>query len=147
MSDGLNFFTTINNFFSIWIISLKDKTEKKKWTHCIQKCITTHNVLTTLQTNNGKKFNNSIINQFWFERNIQHILKLLITSNTLIFYRTDLETVAKEQQKDYYSLNDSICDFLLQHNDRLRSTAKSFLTKQWWMIVPNNNSILNENKN
>ena len=38
-----------------------------------KKCITTFNVPTTLQTDNGTEFENNIMNQFWLERNIQHI--------------------------------------------------------------------------
>ena len=42
------------------------------------------------------------------------------------FNRTvqDFLTLAKDYQKDYYSLDDSICDFLLYYNDRLHSTKK-----------------------
>ena len=36
----------------------------QKYTGYIQKCITTFNVPTILQTDNGTEFENSIINQF-----------------------------------------------------------------------------------
>ena len=95
-----------------------------------KKCITTHNVPTTLQTDNGTEFKNSIMNQFWFERHIQHILGTPYNPQhqgaVEAFNRTvqDFLTLAKEHQKDYYSLDDSICDFVLYYNDKLNSTTK-----------------------
>ena len=43
-----------------------------RWMHL--NCITTHNVPTTLQTDNRTEFENILMNQFWLERNIQHIV-------------------------------------------------------------------------
>ena len=65
MSDGFKYlFTMVDNFTKYgWIIPLKDKTTKNVL-GTFKKCIITHNVPTTLQTNNGAKFKNSIINQF-----------------------------------------------------------------------------------
>ena len=105
MTDGLKYlFTMVDQFIKYgWIILLKDKTTKnllgtfKKW-------ITTHNVLTTLQTDNEAEFKNSIMNQFWLERNIQHIFETPYNPKHLgaveAFNRTDqdLLTLAKDHQ-------------------------------------------------
>ena len=40
--------------------------KQQKYNGFIRKCITTFNVPTTLQTDNGKEFENSIMNQFGF---------------------------------------------------------------------------------
>ena len=38
-----------------------------------KKCITTHNIPTTLQIDNWTEFENNIMNKFWLAKNIQHI--------------------------------------------------------------------------
>ena len=131
MSDGFKYlFTMVDHFTKYgWIIPLKDKTAKNVL-GAFKKCITTHNVLATLQTDNGTEFKNSITNQFWLERNIQHIFGTPYNPQhqgaVKAFNRTvqDFLTLAKDYQKNYYSLDDSICDFLLYYNERLHSTTK-----------------------
>ena len=70
MSDWLKYlFTMVDHFTKCgWIITLKDKTEKNVM-GALKKCII------ILQTDNGTEFKNSITNQFWFERSIQHIFR------------------------------------------------------------------------
>ena len=48
-----------------------------------------------------------------------------------------------DNQKDYYNLDDSICDFLLIYNDRLHSTTKVSTYKT---IVNASDKELMENK-
>ena len=131
MSDGFKYlFTMVDHFTKYgWIIPFKDKTSKNVL-GAFKKCITTHNVPTTLQIDNGTEFKKRIMNQFWFERNIQHIFGTPYNPQhqgaVEAFKRTtqDFLIPAKEHRKDYYRLNDSICDFLLYYNDRLHSNTK-----------------------
>ena len=70
------------------------------------------------------------MNQFWLERNIQHIFGTPYNPQHQgaieAFNRTvqDFLTLAKVHQKYDYSLDNSICDFLLYYNERLHSTTK-----------------------
>ena len=59
MSDGFKYLYTMVDHFTKygWIIPLKDKTAKNVL-GAFKRCIT------TLQTDNGTEFKNSIINQF-----------------------------------------------------------------------------------
>ena len=41
---------------------------RKNILSAFKKCITTFNVPTTLQTDNGTEFENNIMNQFWLEK-------------------------------------------------------------------------------
>ena len=88
MSDGFKYLFTIVDHFTKygWIIPLKDKTVKNVL-GAFKKCITTHNVPTTLKTDNATEFKNSIMNQFWLERNIRIFLKFLIIHNTRVLLK------------------------------------------------------------
>ena len=84
--DELKYLFTMLDYFLIykWIVPLNYKTTK--YTRYIQKCTTTFNVLPTLQTDNVTEFGNSIINQFCNERNIQHILEIIIAFKSKVVY-------------------------------------------------------------
>ena len=88
MSDRFKYlFTMVDHFTKYgWIIPLNDKTAKNML-GAFKKCITTQNVPTTLQTDNGTEFKNSIMNQFWLEKNIQLFLELLKTHNIRVLLK------------------------------------------------------------
>ena len=84
-----------------------------------KKCIKINIVPTTLQTDNGTEFENNIMNQFWLERNIKYIFgtsysfKHQSAVESLTEQLKILLTLSKDHQKEWYSLNDSIYNFVL----------------------------------
>ena len=119
---------------------MKDKTSLTVL-RAFRKWITTHNTPMILQTDNGAKFKNKIINQFCSERNVQQIYgvpyNLQHQGVVEAFNRIDQDflTFAKDQQMDSYNLEDSITDFLLYYNGRRHSTTKIVpyqALMNWW---------------
>ena len=87
-------------------------------------------ILYEQQTHNGTEFKNNIINLFWLERKFSIFLELFIINNKRVlskrltgqfkfFFYT-----CNGPSKDDYSLNDSICDFLLYYNYILHYVTK-----------------------
>ena len=72
-----------------------------------------------------------LMNQFCIEKDLFSIFfELLIIQNTRVLLKCltgqfkIFLTHTKDHQKDYYSLDDFICDFLLYYNDKIHSTTK-----------------------
>ena len=131
MPDGLRFFFTTVKYFDKYGCRdpMKDKTAKNVL-GVFKKCITTHNIQTTLHTDNGTEFKkNSIKNQFWLERNIQHIFGTPYNPqhqrDVEAFNRTvqNFLKLVKDHQK-WLNLDCSICDFQLHSNDWFHLTTK-----------------------
>ena len=74
MSDGFKYiFTMMDELYKIWIDSPIEDKSTKNILGAFKKCITTHNVLITLQIDDKTELKNNIVNQFYLKRNIQHI--------------------------------------------------------------------------
>ena len=83
-----------------------------------------------MQTDNGTEFKNSIMNQFWLERNVKHIFRDSLNPQSMVLLKRltgqfkIFFTLAKNHQKDYNSLGNFISNFLLYYNGRLHSITK-----------------------
>ena len=85
--------------------------------------------LSPLRSTFRSRWRSVIMNQFWLREIFSIFLELLIASNTRVQlnrYKTvqDFLTLLKNHQKEWYSLDDSIYDFLLHYNDRFHSATK-----------------------
>ena len=92
------------------------------------------------------------MNKFKLEKYIQHIFgtpsNKIQQGTAKEFNRTvqDILILAKDHQKDYYSIENSISDFLLYYNDRLHLTTKVVPFKAMMNANDKDKEIMRENK-
>ena len=105
----------------------------KKYTDCVKKIVTNHNAPLSLQTDNGtelkKKCTFGVLKakefkaEFGTSYNPKHQGAVETFNQTVQVYLT----IAKDHQREKYSIKECLNDFLIYYDGRAHSKTKSFI--------------------